>query len=59
MMGQQKSEPQLFNYAVNLEKRVRRSQEKGEPREGVRGATHKRRTHKRRREGGKERRGQI
>jgi transposase len=23
MMGQQKSEPQLFNYAVNLEKRVR------------------------------------
>jgi hypothetical protein len=21
MMGQQKSEPQLFNYAVNLEKR--------------------------------------
>ena len=23
MMGKQKSEPQLFNYAVNLEKRVR------------------------------------
>ena len=23
MMGEQKSEPQLFNYAVNLEKRVR------------------------------------
>ena len=23
MMGDQKSEPQLFNYAVNLEKRVR------------------------------------
>ena len=23
MMGQRKSEPQLFNYAVNLEKRVR------------------------------------
>src|SRR5437764_1595969 len=23
MMGQQKSEPQLFNYAVNMEKRVR------------------------------------
>jgi hypothetical protein len=23
MMGQHKSEPQLFNYAVNLEKRVR------------------------------------
>ena len=23
MMGTQKSEPQLFNYAVNLEKRVR------------------------------------
>jgi hypothetical protein len=23
MMGQQKSKPQLFNYAVNLEKRVR------------------------------------
>jgi hypothetical protein len=22
MMGEQKSEPQLFNYAVNLEKRV-------------------------------------
>jgi transposase len=25
MMGEQKSEPQLFNYAVNLEKRVRAS----------------------------------
>src|SRR5438034_11737304 len=25
MMGQQKSEPRLFNYAVNLEKRVRAS----------------------------------
>ena len=23
MMGEQKSEPQLFNYAVNLEQRVR------------------------------------
>ena len=23
MMGQRKSDPQLFNYAVNLEKRVR------------------------------------
>ena len=23
MMGQHKSDPQLFNYAVNLEKRVR------------------------------------
>jgi hypothetical protein len=23
MMGEQKSEPELFNYAVNLEKRVR------------------------------------
>jgi len=23
MLGQQKSEPQLFNYAINLEKRVR------------------------------------
>ncbi len=23
MMGEQKSEPQLFNYAVNLERRVR------------------------------------
>ena len=23
MMGERKSEPQLFNYAVNLEKRVR------------------------------------
>ncbi len=23
MIGQRKSEPQLFNYAVNLEKRVR------------------------------------
>src|SRR6266478_8787937 len=25
MMGEQKNEPQLFNYAVNLEKRVRAS----------------------------------